>query len=1191
MKFTPEQQLVITDRGCNMLVSAAAGSGKTTTMVGRILHLLVQDHAAIDKMLIVTFTNAAASAMKAKLQSELIKEISTDRNNTRHLQRQLDLLHIAPISTMHSFCRSVVASHFHQAGVDPGFKVAEDTESRALMAESMDELFEQRYESSDPAFMHLLDVFSGTRSDQGLRDAVMQLYGFSRNQPSPADWLARAVYVYDPSEFLRSPAYQVLVGEAVSQCIIAERACRRALQRAQEECLSSVVTSWIEGVLEVAVSLQTAIAYRGLPAIFDSTYDSGEHNQPRKCLDAAVCKEEIQSLMKQARDILKGLKQDEVLGGDIERLSRRLSAMSGAVSSLCTLVNDFSALYMDQKLGRGVLDFGDLEHLALQVLASPGVAQEYRARFSHIFIDEYQDSNAVQEAIISAICSQHNTFMVGDVKQSIYQFRSADPSIFLGKYRSYTPHGPDKKLVLSDNFRSAPAMVDALNYLFESIMSAELGDVTYDADAALRAGRTDIAGAPVELHIIREGAGEPQQNGNGESNGENASVAESNGTNGDSDVDDGCTPSSDDATIEELEKIEKEAALAVASIREIMAGTVQDKDTREPRPARFSDIAVLLRAPRSCAWAFVSALAEAGIPAYADYAGGYFNAVEVETVLHLLRAIDNSRQDIPLLAVMRSPIGTFTTDELIEIRANNKGIPWHQAARKASELDNALGMKLRSLLENLERWRSDSLIMPLEPFIWKLYRDTGYFDWAGALPGGSQRRANLRALSSRAGQFEHGSHRGVWSFLRFVDRLQAGEMDMNAGALTSEGEDAVRIMSVHRSKGLEFPVVIVSGLARSFNQRDARDSVICHKDLGIGVRYFNPALGIKGDTAIRRALSIQKKREALSEEMRVLYVALTRARDRLILTGVVKSEDVGKALNGFSQEGDAFLLHCANPMQWLIASLLSDPEKAEAHRWDICIHEGDGFKGKDTAVSSPIEWEKVKQKALEQTVEGYDAFARRMEWVYPFLSDTLLPSSLAASNVYHIAGEEAYIAPPAIPAFAQGEAALTGAVLGTVMHTFMSHIDLGRSSLEGLQAQLREMMEKEILISAEAAAVRLDWAHGFADSDIGRRAVKSDKLLREEPFVLLMDANTLGLGESGDIPVQGVIDCCFMDQGGWVLIDYKTDRVTEETVSDALDHYRSQLSIYEQALTRLTGLPVREKYLYLMRLGRFFEIK
>ncbi len=1184
MKFTPEQDLVITDRGCNMLVSAAAGSGKTTTMVGRILHLLVQDHAAVDKMLIVTFTNAAAASMKAKLQSELIKEIAADSGDARWLQKQLDLLHIAPISTMHSFCRSVVASHFHQAGVDPGFKVAEDAESRALMSESMDELFESRYESGDPEFWRLLDVFAGSRTDQGLRDAVENVYAFSRNQPDPSGWLDRSVYAYDPVEFLRSPSYQVLVGEAISQCIIAERACRRALRLVQEEGLSGIVEGWIKGVLDVACSLQASIANRGLPAVYECACDPAAFNQPRKCLDSAMNKEEIQSLMKQARDSLKDLKQDEVLGAGLERLSRRLSAMSGVVSALCTLVNDFAALYMDKKLERGVLDFGDLEHFALKVLASPGVAQEYRDRFTHIFIDEYQDSNAVQEAIVSAICNEHNTFMVGDVKQSIYQFRSADPSIFLGKYRSYTSDGPDKKLVLSDNFRSSPAMVDALNYLFERIMSPGLGDVAYDKDAALRAGRTDTAGVPVELHIIREGMQETVSNGNGGDNGEPAAAAEPG------DEENGCAPSSDEeASPEELERIEKEAALAVSAIRQIMAGDVQDKDTREPRLARYSDIAVLLRAPRSCAWAFVSALSQAGIPAYADYSGGWFDAVEVETVLNLLRAVDNSRQDIPLLAVMRSPVGSFTIDELIEIRAQNKGIPWHQAVRAMSAQENGLGIKIRLLLERLDRWRSDSLVMPLEPLIWKLYGDTGYYDIAGALPGGAQRRANLRALAARAGQFEHGVHRGIWSFLRFVDRLRQGEMDINAGAVTSEGEDAVRIMSVHRSKGLEFPAVIVSGLARGFNQRDARDNILCHKDLGIGVRFLDPALGVRGDTAVRRALALQKRSEALSEEMRVLYVALTRARDRLVLTGVVKADAVDKAVDGFRQEGDAFLLRCKNPMQWLVAPLLNDPDTAASNGWDIRIHD-EMFKGTDVAVSSPVEWAEVRQKAIEQAADGYDEFARRMEWVYPHLADTLLPTSLAASGAYRTADAAEYIARPAVPAFAQQDSVLTGAGLGTVMHTFMSHLDLDKPSMLELQVQLGSMVEKEMLSPVEAAAVRLDWAHGFADSSIGRRAAASGRLLREEPFVLLMDAKALGLGESGEIPVQGVIDCCFLDHGGWVLIDYKTDNVTEETLQGALDHYRSQLGIYEQSLERLTGISVKEKYLYLMRLSRFVQI-
>ncbi|MDP2891744.1 MAG: helicase-exonuclease AddAB subunit AddA [Bacillota bacterium] len=1170
MMLTPEQQKVIDARGCNLLVSAAAGSGKTTTLVARALELMMKEAQSIDRMLIVTFTNAAASQMRAKLQSELLKKAG-EETGSAFLQSQINLLPTAPISTLHSFCRHIVSANFQTAGVDPAFSVAENAESGAMKAEALEELFEGLYEKREEKFLRLLDMFASYKNDAALREAIAEIYEFSRNLPDPEGWMQKAATSYDSENFEQTELYKELVTEAAQSLDTAAAGCNRACHELRTAGLNKGA-AWAYSVFEAACGLKKALMEQGPEGLPGFDLEAGFSRIPKE-LDGYAGKEKLQKQMTEIRKVLREIKSAKSFGGDWNRAKAEIDMMKPHIAALCDLVRAYTEKYTEKKAERSMVDFSDLEHLALKVLSEGSIAQNYREKFTYIFIDEYQDSNAVQEEILKRICRAQNSFMVGDVKQSIYQFRSADPSIFLDKYNRYSEDGQDRKRHLSENFRSTPAIVAAVNHLFGRIMTMDTGGVAYDEAAALRAKREDKEGDAAELHIVIKKGAEP------EDTGQNSAGAEidSDGTD-------------EEDALGGLDNMETEAVLAVKLIREKLGETVHDMKTGKERPARYGDIAVLLRAPRRCANAFVQVLAEAGIPVYSDYAGGYFETVEVETVLDLLRLIDNSMQDIPLIAVMRSPIGGFATDELIRIRTlAPDGASYYEAAKLAAQRGGETAEKIRVLFEKIERWRTDALIMPLGELIWKLYADTGYYDYEGVLPGGLQRKANLRLLCERAAQFEHGAHKGVWSFLKYISTLEDGEMDMSSGMCVSEGEDAVRVMSVHKSKGLEFPIVIMSALGRGFFKE--KKAVVCHRDYGIGISYADGALGVISSTPIKNAIKLRRAREAAAEEMRVLYVALTRAMDHLCLTGIIEQKQLEKMVEGFAEDPQTFLKKSGCYLKWIGAALLQDAGKAAQNCWEICYHAPDALKRAESPGGMQQRWEECKTRGLEQAEEGYDLCAKRLTWAYPYAGEAKLPSKLPASGLYKAqageAGEYAYV--PETPAFARAGEMIQGAELGTAMHTFMAHMDFSKHTEEELEAQLRHITREEILTPAEAGAIKLAWAGNFARSGIGMRAAASKRLLREQPFVLMIDARELGFGE-GSIPVQGVIDCCFEEDGGWVLIDYKTDLATREDIEALRQRYALQMDAYRKALEKLTGMPVKEKWLYSMRLDEFVDI-
>ncbi len=993
---TPEQSLAVGLRGANLLVSAAAGAGKTKVLVERVISRVTGGVPGIepidlDRLLVVTFTEAAALEMRERIASALREALedlergeaagpdhapgrsgpdpasgrSGRDSRLDHLRRQAALLGRASISTLHSFCLGVCRRHFHSLGLDPAFEVLSQEEADLLRNEVLEEVLEELYEAADPAFLELAEAYGGERDDRALRQAVLKLEAFSRSHPDPAAWLDRVAAAFEPDPgvpFLRTGFGRILLGdveftllELAERLRLAETLASRPggpavyvpalaaeaarLTAAARRCREGGLARWED----LARLLAGAADFATLPAARTRTSGDAPDPAPAERLKRAV-RDQREAVKKSLRKLVESFSSRTE--ADVLDELRRLAV---PVRTLTRVVTAFGDAYRRAKDDRAALDFGDLEHLCLRALES-GAALEVRERFAEVLIDEYQDINAVQEAVLNHVSREDNLFMVGDVKQSIYRFRLAEPELFMRKAELYVPVGPDetgeatgtagaagagvtagpggpaspqapgRKVVLPHNFRSRRPILDAVNYVFRQVMWTDAGmEIDYDASAELVYGAGETYGAEgesgpaVELHLVEHASPDPG-NGSplaeaGSAPAQNASPviepgpAEEAGPEGPdeaepvSEGDDGDGP-----TLEDLDAIEREAHVIARRIRDIV-GTdpVFDRDLDGGRggyrPAAYRDIVVLLRATAGLANRVLDVLNRHDIPAHAQLSTGYFAATEVETVLCLLRLIDNPRQDIPLAAVLRSPVVGLDETDLARVRLARREGDYYDAVLAAAgtageggsqpepDQGEPLACRLRAFLESLDAWRTAARRGPLSDLVARLYRDTGFYAYAGGLPGGRQRQANLRTLHDRARQFDQFSRQGLARFLRFIDRLREDEGDLGPPPALGEGEDVVRVMSVHRSKGLEFPVVFLAQAGRSFNLADSRGDLLYHRHLGLGPMVVDLERRLKYPSVAHQAVARACERDTVAEELRILYVAMTRARDRLVLVG------------------------------------------------------------------------------------------------------------------------------------------------------------------------------------------------------------------------------------------------------------------------------------------------------------------
>lgn len=1322
MRWTSEQLAAIETRNCDLLVAAAAGSGKTAVLVERIIRMITDEPGPsagqtatddskpvdgrksidIDNLLIVTFTNAAATEMRERIAEAISKELEKNPDAER-MRRQLTLLNKASITTIHSFCLEVIRNNFQMLDLDPAFRIADETETVLLKLEVLQELFEEKYEengSGSQVFFELLECYGGNRDDRVLQNMVLGLYDFIQSSPWPDKWLDEKTALFD------SPAWQDLSESKWGEILFKATALElKGLHNLLERALPIIEAdaglnayypvfqddkSGIEKLLSLcqAEDASQAQGVSKWDAFYQEIQNFSFAKLPRAGKD---CDPKQKDLVREIRDTVKkriGYLRETVFTASSAEIRQELEKLYPLLQGLADLVKHFTARYAAKKSAKSLVDFNDLEHFCLEILSeedeqgerrSSKIAQVYRERYTEILVDEYQDSNDVQETIFRMISraelGEPNVFMVGDVKQSIYRFRQANPDLFQEKYKNYTaipgiwpslaPAGGNTqaknfygKILLSQNFRSRREVIAGVNFIFRQIMSKAVGELEYDDDEALYPGAefpasedpAVLTGGEIELHLLQTGV---KNSFCGESEREEDALAPNLPQEYLEELNSPESENEDNIPedAEMLDNIQCEARLIAQRIKELLrpdeAGRVFcvfDKESRAYRPVELRDIVILLRTTRNWAEVFVEELAQEELPAFADTATGFFKTVEIQVILSLLQIIDNPLQDIPLLAVLRSPLVSFTTEELAELRLTARHDPLFVALKALAQTKaSTASQKAGVFLNSLSRWRKMSLYLSTDQLLWQLYQESGYFAAVGAMPAGQQRQANLRILFERARQFEETSFKGLFNFIYFIDKLKSGQGDMGSAKMLSEKDNVVRIMSIHKSKGLEFPVVILGGCGKKFNLQDLRKNILFHHSLGFGPDVVDYRKRTVYPSLPKLAIKEKLKLETLSEEMRILYVAMTRAKEKLIITGAVK--DTAKAYArwnkyGGAREGKLPAYQTANAdnyLDWIGPVVLSSgkrraQEEAEAAKdpffqpkkpsgwlirsWDKAeLLKGSSGEEKDEqdfrewlkglAVAASIKEETELTKAQVEPVEDLAKaesleaeIIRRLSWQYPYGKLSKVPAKLTVTELkrrFQDIEEESTFLSQGVPAlikkplFLEKKKGLSPAEKGTIMHFCMQHLELKRDNLE---EQLEEMVRKELLTEEQAKAVDVQMIRSFIASDLGKRMLNAPAYYREVPFNIEIPCQEVyqELAEEcytqETVLLQGVIDCYFEERDGLILVDYKTDYVPEGGEEIIRDRYRLQIAYYARALEKLTGKTVQEKYIYLFYNGK-----
>lgn len=1214
-KWTDEQKQAIETRRCNLLVSAAAGSGKTAVLVERIIQIITSkdNPVDIDKLLVVTFTSAAAAEMRERIAMAITNELEKDPSS-KNLQRQLTLLSRANITTMHSFCLDVIKNNFHVIELDPAFRILDETEGVLIKNEVLEELFEDKYEEGNQEFLDLVEAYSNSKDDEKLREIVLNLYRFSMSGPWPEKWLKEKSEEFNIAtlEQLDNSSWMNVLKES----IYIELQGLIELNRTAIELCSS--TEGLEPYLDafnddasILVSIENALD-KDIKSLYNSIYNIS-FSKLKVVRKNKVSDVNIQDRVKAIRDsIKKKIKkfQEDIFVNSPEDMLIAIKNSYPFMKKLCDIVIEFKERFDNAKKERGTLDFNDLEHLCLKILSNEeiGVAASYREYFDEVLVDEYQDSNNVQEAIIDLVSRKKfdnpNVFMVGDVKQSIYRFRQAKPELFLEKYNTYSnTEGNNRKIQLYKNFRSRLEVVNGVNYIFKELMSKTVGELEYTEDEALNLGASypkvdddnTMIGGEIELHILDK-------------------------TN---ELED----KKDDSEEEEINSINLEARIVANRIKELIAGKdgkvykVLDKHTGKYRKVTYKDIVILLRATKNWAEIFLDEVGAEGIPIYADTGTGYFESIEIRTVISLLKIIDNPMQDIPMIAVLRSPIIGLSSEELANIRLVNKDNYYYDNIKLISEsreVDQDLSYKCREFLTKLNRWREKALYTPIDEFIWYVYDETAYYGYVGAMPNGVLRQANLRILFQRAKQYEETSFKGLFNFINFIDKLRKSSGDMGSAKILGENEDVVRIMSIHKSKGLEFPVVFLCGSGKQFNLMDLNSNILYHDELGLGPDYVDIEKRFSLSTIAKEAIKQKIKLETLSEEMRILYVAFTRAKEKLIITGSTKSVDK-LASNcclsaSFSNNNilPSEVIKAKSYLEWICLALCKHKDGevlrdlssiqdvviiGDDSKWNIKL-----WKSIDLLVDNSEEnVDNLNNSVdiLNKTVDKNKEICAKLGYVYKYEDVTRMKSNFSVSDLKKKDYEEEELNSTELyrtnielkPRFLQEEKGLSSSEIGTAMHFVMQSLDLDKvNNREEIKEQLKSFLKLELISEEEYRAIAVDKLMKYFESNLGKRVLEAhergSKVLRELPFYTEINVIDVDKSLNNDVSeekvrLQGVIDCFFQDRDNKiVLLDYKTDYIPKGGLNEFIDKYRAQLKYYKEALEKITECDVKECYLY-----------
>lgn len=1175
--WTKEQQKVIDLRDRNILVSAAAGSGKTAVLVERIISMLTaeSDPVDVDRLLIVTFTEAAAAEMKDRIRTAIEKKL-LEQPKDEHLKQQATLIHNARITTIHSFCLSVIKDHFHAIDIDPGFRIGEEGELKLLRHDVLGEVLEECYEEGRHRFLDFVSAYGTGRSDKKIEELILKIYEYSRSYPDPDQWLDSCVDAYgaETIEDLEHSEYIGNVKRNVRQYL---EDAGKLLSHGIGICCEEDGPAVYEGILEADLKIIEAFRREDSFAGFGKRVKDISWMRLLPNRDKSVSDEKI-TQVKAIRENVKGMVKDLVsqyFYEEPEEMLKEIKNCRPMAEELTTLVKKFAVRFEEKKRSQNMIDFSDMEQYALQILTDKtedgflpsSIAKEYQEQFLEIMIDEYQDSNLIQETILTSVSTVHkgryNVFMVGDVKQSIYRFRLSRPELFMEKFNTY--HMEDSKtqrIDLHKNFRSRKEVLDSVNYMFRQVMTRSLGGISYDDDAALYAGAKYEGGADYQTELLA--------------------------VDGD---------------------IEWEARAIAARIRELLEkGKVTDKKSGALRPVRYSDIVILTRSVRGNADVFAEVLGREGIPAHAGTREGYFSSREIGVLLDYLRILDNFRQDVPLAAVLGSSIGGLSMKDLAIVKSEFQGLPFYQAVsryRHEGESEN-VRRKLECCLGDLDEIRGCVPYTPMHELLYRILEVTGYGDYVSAMPAGVQRRANVEMLIEKARAFEATSYKGLFHFVRYIEQLQKYHVDYGEASVEDEQSDIVRIMTIHKSKGLEFPIVFAAGMGKRFNMQDVRSRVVLHARMGLGMDSIDLKRRVKSPTIIKKVIQKEEQLDSLGEELRILYVAYTRAKEKLIITGALP--DPGKKLAGYEVAalpgGDGigfwFLSKATSFWDFVLPALLGKKDTVPVDMKillpeDIVRQEAaEEVSGRITKAALE-QWDTQKvydpsvKKALEEQFcyrYPYGGRGRKLKFTVSELKKRIYMQEVSGSEADQD-GELLYEEPeviPLIPRFLQKEEELSGASRGTAYHRVLELLDFRKDySPEEAEACIGTFCSEGKISAAMKDAIDIRDILRFLHSSCAKRmkeSARAGRLWKEQPFVLGIDACDLYPKEQDgeQVLVQGIIDVFFEEEDGLVLLDYKTDRV--HSPQALIDKYHGQLDYYARALEQLTEKKVKEKLIY-----------
>lgn len=1179
VKWTNEQHQAIYEKDLNILVAAAAGSGKTAVLVERIINKIINEKIDIDKILLVTFTNAAASEMRERILSAIYKKIEKEPEN-KNLQKQITLLSRASICTIHSFCLDVIKNNFYEIDISPNFRIGEETELEILKYDVIEELFENKYENEDKEFLKLIENYTGYRDDENLKQLILKIHKYIQSSPYPEKWLEEKINKFNyenklEEDFSKNEWGKILINHIKDKMQLSINTLNLIKQEFQK---SIELEKFYKTICNDIIELEKIQNLELWDEIYFNILNLNFEKWP-------VDKKVVSDLKDNAKEIRDKVKQDikkikeNILLCDSRTANLELFEMYKILNSLKDIVLEFSKNYENEKKKRNIIDFNDIEHFVLKILENEEIAKKYREKFNEIAIDEYQDSNLVQEKILTSISNGKNIFMVGDVKQSIYKFRQARPDLFLDKYENYnfadkiTDNSLGIKIQLFKNFRSMSNILDITNLIFDNIMSKELGEIEYTKEEF--------------LNICEEYE---------KISSENLQKSELNIINLSEDKLDDIENDEEDneQSEEQIENTVLEARFVANRIKQLLKSgyKVYDKK-RGIRDIKYKDIVILLRSTSVQAPIYEKELTKLNLPVFSDSNNQYLDTIEIQTIMSLLKIIDNPMQDIPLVTVLRSIIGKFNDNELVEIRIGNYNINFYEAMLKYQEKEDGntiIKEKITNILKLLEKYRKENEYLALDELIWKIYLDTGYYDYVTLMPNGLIRQANLKLLFEKAKKYESASFKGLFNFINFIDKLKTSNGDFGSAKLIGENEDVIRIMSIHKSKGLEFPIVFLSGTGKQFNLQDMNENILMHEEIGFGPKYINYERKIEYSTLPKEAIKIKMRKETLSEEMRILYVALTRAKEKLIITGISKDfekeiKNKQDLLNIYSQTKSSkinsnIIGKCKSYLDWMELVYLNNKKDVE-NILELNIYDKkELIKKSDEELETENFIEKIENAEIENK-EQEEKINSLLNWQYKFLDFSKIQTKSSVTAIKQMQEQDfevkndnkqkQYNKQLNTPKFLKDEIKITNAQIGTLIHLCFKKMNINiKYSKKEIQELVQSLYEAEIITKQELENIDINVLYEFTKSNLWSDLKKSKKIYKEQPFYINIPANELykNIEKTEDkILVQGIIDLYYIDErDNLILVDYKTDYIKNGEENKLIEKYKKQLELYKKAL-------------------------